>query len=72
MVPGGPMASKVAVDEALLKVRGRSEDIGDKRPPQDEAFDRARGLIVNSGLSGYDNDPLEAVLWRSRRLLKSK
>ena len=60
-------ASRVAVEDALLKgrvrgtrpaeeaARGRggcTDDIGDNLPPQDEALDKARGLIVNSGLSG--------------------
>lgn len=40
------------VEDALLNVRGRNEVIGDNRPPHEEAFDKALGLIVNSGLSG--------------------
>ena len=59
------MASKVTVDEALLS-GGRK---GDMRPPQEDAFERVRGRIVNSGLSGYDNELLDEFLWRSRQLL---
>ena len=45
------MASKVAVEDALLNVvKGRN--CGDIRPPHEDALERVRGLIVNSGLSG--------------------
>ena len=53
--PPLPPTSSVAVEDALLKGRGRggTDDMaGDNLPPQDEALDKARGLIVNSGLSG--------------------
>ena len=46
---GDPMASKVTVEDALLNVEGLRS--GDIRPVEDEV-ERARGLIVNSGLSG--------------------
>ena len=58
-------SASVAVDEALLRLEARgpppplgpplgSSGIGDIRPPppQDDAFERVRGLIENSGLSG--------------------
>ena len=57
-------SASVAVDEALLRLEARgppaplprgSNGIGDIRPPwppQDDALERVRGLIENSGLSG--------------------
>ena len=47
------MASKVAVEDALLNVVLSGLNWGDIRPPpHEEALERVRGLIVNSGLSG--------------------